>query len=220
MKSLIIIPARKGSKRIKNKNVVKVFNKPLIYWTIDFAQKLNKKKFDLVVTTDCEKVKKISIKKKIPFINRPKVLSGDFVSMHDVIFHAFNTFKDIYKYLILLQPTSPLRKINLVNKSIKILENNTSFDSLIHLAKDQSFTGKVINNRWIPDYKLTKRSQDIADKFSPTGNIFVYRSYLYKNKFKLPKKTFGLKSSNNKWIDIDTHKDLNLFKLMIKNKKF
>ena len=43
-KNLIIIPARKGSKRIKNKNLVKVLNKPLISWTINYAQKLKKKK--------------------------------------------------------------------------------------------------------------------------------------------------------------------------------
>ena len=44
-KNLIIIPARKGSKRIKNKNIVSVLNRPLILWTIDYAKKLSKKKF-------------------------------------------------------------------------------------------------------------------------------------------------------------------------------
>lgn len=221
MKSLIIIPARKGSKRIKNKNLIKILNKPLISWTIDYAQKLNKKKFDLVVTSDCEKVKKISTKKKIFFIERPKNLSGDLISMHDVIFHTFNSFKNIYKYIILLQPTSPLRRIDLVSQSIKILDKNINFDSLIHLAKNQSYTGKVVNNQWIPDYSLTKRSQDIQDKFSPTGNIFVYRSHLYKGKIKYPKKIFGLKSLNNEWIDIDTYEDLTLLKFYLKKiKKF
>ena len=43
MKNLIIIPARKGSKRIKNKNILQVMNQPLIFWTINFAKKLNKK---------------------------------------------------------------------------------------------------------------------------------------------------------------------------------
>ena len=61
-KNLVIIPARKGSKRIKNKNLVKVLNKPLIFWTINFAKKLKTKNFDIVVSSDCKKIKKICSK--------------------------------------------------------------------------------------------------------------------------------------------------------------
>ena len=51
-KNLIIIPARKGSKRIKNKNLVKILKKPLIFWTIKYAKKFNFKNYDLIVTSD------------------------------------------------------------------------------------------------------------------------------------------------------------------------
>ena len=219
MKNLIIIPARKNSKRIKHKNLINILNKPLIFWTIRYAKKLDKNKFDIVVTSDCDRIKEICKKEKIFFLNRPKKLSGDFTSMHDVIFHAFKTLRTSYKYIILLQPTSPLRESNLVKSSIKILEKKKFFDSLIHLGKDNSFTGKVINNRWIPDYNLVTRTQDIKNKFTPTGNIFVYRSHLYKNRVKLPKKIFGLISSNDKWVDLDTYQDLQLLKLYAKTLK-
>ena len=221
-KNLIIIPARKNSKRIKNKNLVKVLNKPLILWTINYAKKLQRKNYDLVVTSDCNKVKKICSKEKVFFLKRPKKISNNYTSMHEVIFHTVNNFNQDYKYIILLQPTSPLRKIDLVYKSIKILENNKKFDSVIHLSKDSSFSGKVINNFWIPDYDLNKRSQDIKDKFLPTGNIYVYRSYLYKNKIKFPKKTYGLISKNEKWVDIDYQEDLmklNFYLKDLKNRK-
>jgi CMP-N,N'-diacetyllegionaminic acid synthase len=221
-KNLIIIPARKNSKRIKNKNRVKVLNKPLILWTINYAKKLKKKNFDLVVTSDCKIIKKICSKEKVSFLERPKKISNDYTSMHEVIFHTVNNFNQEYKYIILLQPTSPLRKLDLVFRSIKILDNKKKFDSVIHLAKDSSFSGKVINNFWIPDYNLNKRSQDIKDKFLPTGNIFVYRSYLYKNKFKFPKKTYGLISNNEKWVDIDHQEDLmklNFYLKDLKNRK-
>ena len=66
-KILIIIPARKGSKRIKNKNLVKVLNKPLITWTIDYAKKVKKKYYDLVVTSDCQKIQKICKKEDVFF---------------------------------------------------------------------------------------------------------------------------------------------------------
>ena len=59
MKNLIIIPARKNSKRIKNKNFLKVFNKPLIFWTLNYVKKLNKNRFDVVVSSDCNKIKNL-----------------------------------------------------------------------------------------------------------------------------------------------------------------
>ena len=219
MKNLIIIPARKGSKRIKNKNIIKILNKPLIQWTIGYAKKFKKKNFDIVVTSDCKKIKTICTEKKVLFLKRPKKISGDNASMHDVIFHALNNSGKDYKYIILLQPTSPLRKLNLIPKSIRILDNKKKFDSLIHLARSMFFTGKVINNHWKPDYSLNKISQNIKDKFSPTGNIFVYRSSLYKNKITYPKKTYSLISYNEKWIDIDYEEDLMLLNFYLKDYK-
>tara|TARA_Y100000389_G_scaffold201926_1_gene245855 strand:+ start:799 stop:1482 length:684 start_codon:yes stop_codon:yes gene_type:complete len=221
-RNLIIIPARKGSKRIKNKNLIKILNKPLITWTINYAKKIKKKNYDIVVTSDCEKIKKICKKEKIFFLNRPKKISGDYTPIQEVIFHAVNNLNQDYKYIILLQTTSPLRNLDLVNKSIKILDNNKKFDSLTHLAKDSSFTGKVVNNRWIPDYDLKKRSQDIDKKLLPTGNLYIYRSQLFKDRIKTPKKTYGLISHNEIWVDIDYQKDLvilNYYLKQLKNKK-
>ena len=217
MKSLIIIPARKGSKRIKNKNLIKVLNKPLILWTIEYAKKLSKKKFDLIISSDCKKIKKICLTEKVSFIERPKDISGDYNSAQEVIFHAYKKLNLKYKYIILLQPTSPLRKSGLVDQSLTILDNNKKFDSLIHLAKDYSFTGKIINNRWMPSYNTGVRSQDIKGKFVSTGNIFVYRSNLFEGKLKLPKKTFGLVTNNQKWVDIDNKEDIIMLNYYLKN---
>lgn len=219
MKSLIIIPARKGSKRIKNKNLIKVLNKPLILWTIEYAKKLSKKKFDLVVSSDCKKIKKICFTKKVSFIERPKDISGDYNSAHEVIFHAYKQLNLKYKYIILLQPTSPLRKLELVDQSLSILDNNKKFDSLIHLANDLSFTGKIINHKWIPSHNIRSRSQDRKGKFVSTGNIFVYRSNLYEGKLKLPKNTYGLVTNNQKWVDIDNMEDIVIFNYYLKNFK-
>ena len=219
MKNIIIIPARKGSKRIKNKNLSKVLNKPLIYWTINYAKKFKKKNYDLVVTTDCNKIAKICNDEKIPFLKRPKKISGDHISMHKVIFDTLKKINQEYKYIILLQPTSPLRKLDLVNEAINILDKKRNFDSLIHLAHNSSFTGKLKNNLWKPDYDLKKRSQDIKDKLLPTGNLFVYRSFLYKKKIKLTKKIYGLISRNEAWVDIDNERDLAILDFYLKKPK-
>ena len=177
MKNLIIIPARRNSKRIKNKNLIKVLNKPLIFWTINYAKKFNKKNYDIVVSSDCNKIKKICDKEEVNFLKRPKRISNDHTSMHEVILHAKNFKKQNYKYIILLQPTSPLRKLSLLNRSIKILNDKKSFDSLIHLAKDSSFTGAVKNKIWKPEFSYNKRSQDINNKYVVTGNLYVYRAF-------------------------------------------
>lgn len=219
MKNLIIIPARKGSKRIKNKNLCKVNKKPLIYWTINFAKKLKKKNFDTVVSTNCNKIKKICESEKISFLSRPRKLSGDHVSMHEVIFDIIKKIKQKYKYVILLQPTSPLRKLNLIYNAINLLDKKIKFDSLISLANDNSYSGKIKNNLWKPDYDINKRTQDIKDKFVPTGNLFVYRYHLYNNKIIKPKSTYGLVLDNDNWIDIDCENDLKLLSLyLIKSK--
>ncbi len=222
MRNIIIIPARKGSKRIENKNLLKVMNKPLIFWTINFAKKLKKKNFDLIVTSDCKNIKRICADNEVNFLKRPKNLSGDNISMHKVIFDTLNNLKQEYKYIILLQPTSPLRKLNIVENAIKILDKRKNFDSLIHLAHDTSFTGKLKRKLWKPDYDINKRSQDIKDKLVPTGNIFVYRSFLYKKKIVLPKKTYGLILTKDDWVDIDSSKDfalLNYFLTKPKNRR-
>ena len=92
MKVLGIIPARSGSKGILNKNIVNFNNKPLIYWTIKEA--LNSKISKLIVSTDSQKYKKISLSygAEVPFI-RPKEISKDTSKTIDLVIHAINFYK-------------------------------------------------------------------------------------------------------------------------------
>ena len=87
---IAIIPARKNSKRIKNKNIKKFFKKPIISYSIKAAKK--SKIFDrIIVSTDSKKIARISkmYGAEIPFV-RPKELSDDFTGSNDVIKHAIN----------------------------------------------------------------------------------------------------------------------------------
>ena len=121
MKILAIIPARKGSKRLKKKNILKLGNKSLIQITIEFAKKI-KSISDIIVSTDDTDVIKIAKKLsvKAPFV-RPFYLADDKASMTDVCLHALNFYEKNYQKvdaIILLQPTSPFRSIDSVNNAI------------------------------------------------------------------------------------------------------
>ena len=137
MKYLAIIPARKGSKRLKNKNIKKFNNKPLIYWTIQSA--LKSKCFDKIfVSTDSTAIQKIAKKFKIecPYLRKPS-LAKDKSSSHDVIKDVINYYKK-NKYfqdaVALLQPTSPLRDANDIKTSCKIFKKLKA-DSLVSVVQ-------------------------------------------------------------------------------------
>ena len=125
---LAIIPARGGSKRIKNKNIKNFFKKPIISYPINEA--IKSKIFDkIIVSTDSDKIRKISQKFGANvFFKRPKKLSGDKVSDKLVIKHAIEwVTKHIGKvrYVCVIYPTAALiKKKILKNHLIPLKKNN------------------------------------------------------------------------------------------------
>ena len=137
MKILAVIPARGGSKGIKNKNIKSLCGHPLIAWTI---MKAKRSKFieKVVVSTDSKKIAYISKKygASVPFI-RPKKYATDKANDFIVLKHAINFFTtkgEKFDYIIMLQPTSPLRELKDINNSInKVLKKN--IDALVSVSK-------------------------------------------------------------------------------------
>lgn len=121
-KYLALILARKNSKRLKNKNILKLNNKPLISWTLNKLLKIKPLFSDIVVSSDSEIIQKIVEKNNFIFIKRPKKYSTDKVSSEVSAIHATNYYVKKYKkkidYVILLQPTSPFRKNSTIKKAI------------------------------------------------------------------------------------------------------
>ena len=137
MKILVIIPARKGSKRLKHKNILKLGNIPLVERTIKFAKKI-KKNTDIIVSTDDKVVQKISKKNKVlaPFL-RPRSLSNDKSKTSDVCIHAVKWYEKEYSqidYILLLQPTSPFRELKNIYKAIYLIKKY-KFESIISVSK-------------------------------------------------------------------------------------
>ena len=133
-KILAIVPARSGSKSIKNKNIIPYKGKPLIFYSIDTALKsklINK----VVVTTDSKKYQKLSLKlgAEAPFL-RPRMYSTDNSLDFDYILHILEYFIKINynpDLIVLLRPTTPNRKVHIVDRGIKFfLKRIKKYDSM------------------------------------------------------------------------------------------
>ncbi len=137
-KIIAIIPARGGSKRVKNKNIRLLNKKPLINYTI---QEALKSKFidEIVVTSDSEKILDIAKKfKSIHLVKRSKKLSNDsaqsFPVIKDAIKKIQNTRKINFDFFIMLQPTSPFRKVKDIDYCLKKLILKKNFESIVSVV--------------------------------------------------------------------------------------
>jgi len=138
MRNLIVIPARAGSKRLLKKNIRLFCGEPLISWTIKMAKKIPNSL--VVVSSDSEEILSISREygAKTPFI-RPKLLAQDNVSAVEVLRHAVKEL-DFYGNVILLQPTSPLRATEDINKGLSIIKNNKAVMSMTKYVHNSLLT--------------------------------------------------------------------------------
>ena len=124
MSKICIIPARGGSKRIKNKNIKLFLGKPIIEYSIRTA--LESKIFDeVMVSTDCSNIAKISVKlgAKVPFM-RSKINSDDYSTTLDVVNEVVKEYKKVNKnfsYICCLYPTAPFVNKDLLKEALKLL---------------------------------------------------------------------------------------------------
>lgn len=166
---LVIIPARGGSKRLKNKNIQLFCGKPLISWTIKLALKITNIS-DVVVSTDNIKIKNIALEygASVPF-DRPKHLAEDNVSAVEVAKHVVSQLK-FNGNVILLQPTSPLRNLNDINTGLKFLTKN---NAVISVYKFPHSSNLLTYSKGGEKFTPIAQNKDI---FVPNGAIFMAKS--------------------------------------------
>lgn len=158
IRTLAIIPARAGSKRLPSKNVKLLAGKPLVAWTVEQACRCQYFS-EVIISTDCSDIANIAKNygAKVPFL-RPEVLSSDSASSIDVVEHALNHFamqKEVFEYVALLEPTSPLRKKEDLDQAMRFfLENSEHYDALISVGKIErehpSIIKMIAENRLLP----------------------------------------------------------------------
>ena len=220
MKILAIIPARGGSKGIKNKNIYPIKRKPLIYYTANAAKK-SKFISKIIISTDDKKIAKIAKKigVDVPFL-RPKKLASDYTSTHDVIRHALNEYekisKDFFDAVITLQPTSPLRTEKHIDKAINLFLKDKEADSLVSVQEiphnhtpDSIMT---IKNNYLYNYIKTKkhilRRQDKPKYYARNGPAICItkRDIIDRSLYGTRLKYFIMDSKSR--LDIDNNEDL------------
>ena len=220
--------ARGGSKGIKNKNLVEIKGKPLIFYTIKEALK-TKEITNYIVSTDSSKIKKVAQKYKanVPFL-RPKKFSKDNSSSASALKHALieceKIFNKKFDYVVELMATNPLKKAQDIKSVIKILLKNKS-DSVI--AVNQLFDHhparikKIIKGK-LYDFavkeKLESRRQDLKpNAFVRSGSIYAMsRRYVMNEKRYFSGKSLAYILPLERTINIDDKNDLIIAKHKLK----
>lgn len=224
MKRIAIIPARSGSKGLKDKNILDICGKPLIAYSIEAA--VNSKQFDkIIVSTDSEKYGKISEQYGAEIIYRGDKLSDDKATTFMVIEDLLKRINFNIDYFVLLQPTSPMRTEVHIKEAIEKFENKIDdFDFLVSVkeAKHGSVLVKPIEEDGSLKYFNTDFSnyrRQYYKEYSPNGAIFIGKIRAYKRQ----RHFFGAKSlayimNDIDSLDIDNELDYELACLCMKKR--
>ena len=224
---LAVIPARGGSKRLPGKNIKTLAGKPLIQWTIEAALECDLID-ETIVSTDDLSIAELSKEQgaSIPFI-RPCSLAQDTSTSIDVLIHALDYYKEqgiAFDYVMLLQPTSPLRNAGHIYGAVDMLGEKGA-DAVISVCETDhsplwtntldetcnmdSFLRKELKN---------KRSQDLPEYFRLNGAIYLVstdRLRAEKTIF-ISNNIYGYKMDRNSSVDIDEELDFIIAETIMK----
>jgi len=175
-KTIAIIPARGGSKRLPNKNSALLGNMPLLVHSINYAKENGITK--IVVSTDDAEIKEIALKFGAEVIDRPKHLSDDEATTVSALKHVLENMNEDFERVVLLQPTNPLRPKNLLKETYKkFIEGN--YDSLMTVTRNHQKLGKISNDKFEPsNYKIGQRSQDLEPLYFENGLLYITKASL------------------------------------------
>ena len=230
MKRIAIIPARSGSKRIPDKNIIPLCKKPLLFWAIDLAK--DSKLFDrIIVSTDSKYYSEIAIERgaECPFLRKESFDDYSPVSeaTRSALIQSNKFFNEHYDTVVQLMPNCPLRKLSSLKNFIE------SFESCKTSSLISGFEFGWMNPNWayeenkfgIPKAlfpeRINKRSQDLKTLYCPSGAIWVTSesNLLNFKTFYVPEWRFKIIPWQEA-IDIDNYSDLEMAEILyLKNRK-
>jgi len=218
---LVVIPARGGSKGIPKKNIKSVGGIPLIAWSIRASLDENKG-YRTVVSTDDSEIAEISESFGAEVLKRPPGIAGDDSPTELTLIHAFESLKNVtpITHIVLLQPTSPIRRPNIIASALDQLEKEKA-DSLVGVLELSPFLWRVVDEVNTPSYKVASRKmrQNFLESevvFLETGNIYITTSIgLIKSACRVSGNISLFKMTRFESLEIDTHEELELIDVIL-----
>ena len=225
-KFLSIIPARGGSRGIIRKNVTPLAGKPLLAWTIEASLSANCIDYTYVSSDDTE-ILEVAAGYGAKCIVRPESCSNDEASSESVISHFISSLEAqslSYKYIVLLQPTSPLRTSSDIDNAIKAFcedENSTALISVFE--PDHSVLKAFVVNKkgYLQGIRNNEepfmRRQDLPKSYMPNGAIYIVNlDEFIENEKLFTKNTMYYLMSTEKSLDIDDIEDIKKAEALLK----
>lgn len=223
MKYIVIIHARSGSKRFRNKNIYPLNGIPLICHSVNYALN-NFDKCDIWVNTDSDKITDIVLPYGVNVYNRPLHLGSDLTSTVEVLREQVESLMNnnniSFDAVILLQPTNPLRSEQLIKESIFKFENSNRL-SLATFSRLNKKYGKIIDNFFQPmNYLPGQRMQDLESEYFENGLIYITKVEAIMNNQIITLDVYPLITEDMySNVDIDYYEDL-LYAEFLINKKY
>ena len=206
MKTIAIIPARGGSKRLPGKNIQLLGEIPLIAHSILYAQQHDFIS-EVYVSTDNEEIKKVALSFGAIVIDRPENLSGDLEPTVSALKHVLENIEEV-ENVILLQATNPLRPEKMLAEAFQIFQANNC-DSLFTVSQNQDKLGKINHNKFQPfNYAIGQRSQDLEPLYFENGLLYITKSNLIKKDIIISENAHPFQINHIfATVDIDTQED-------------
>lgn len=215
MKTIAIIPARGGSKRLPQKNIKLLDGLPLLVFSILYAKANSDIIDEIYVSTDDVDIKNVALQYGAKVIDRPKAISGDLEPTVSALKHVLQTIDAKVKNVILLQPTNPIRPENLLRETFEIYQKEKC-GSLFTVSRDHKKLGKIINDKFVPfNYRIGQRSQDIEALYFENGLLYITKADLILEDIIIAEKAFPFEVDHifaN--VDIDTQEDFDYAKYL------
>ncbi|PWB21800.1 cytidylyltransferase domain-containing protein [Flavobacterium sp. HTF] len=220
MKTIAIIPARGGSKRLPQKNIRTLGEIPLLAHSILYAQ-ANKEIIDeIYVSTDDIEIKKIVLEFGAKVIDRPEAISGDLEPTVSALKNALEQIGKPVENVVLLQATNPLRPQNLLHEAFDLYEKE-KYDSLFTVSRNHQKFGKIADNKFIPyNYEIGQRSQDLEPLFFENGLLYITKAALILDNIIISENAFPFEINHIfAEVDIDTQEDFDYAAYLLSKNK-
>ena len=216
MKITAIIPARAGSKSIPNQNIRIINGHPLVYYIINTA-KQSRYIEDIIVSTDSKEIGIVAEQLGVKIRWRDERLSGDDSTIDAVIYDALE-MDDSSDFIVTLQPTSPLLKVDTLDKAIEYTISN-SYDTLISVINDQRYTWSVLGDKRTPNYEKRINRKSLPANYVETGAFLISKKDTITEESRIGNYVDIFEIPFEESYGIDSLENLNLVKFLMQRKK-